>query len=716
MFSFVPIILATIISILYLVLTGIVLVLRSFRQHTIRLLLLFLMTSAIWESLHALWQLTRLFTNPTGMLIQLPIQGILLLAFMYFQLSRAFLRHREAEEGRWAWGIGLMVVVLLLRLACLFFLPTVIYVGGVAITSNMIGLSILMIGWGSFTSGIGFLTLLVYNKAPGAKHRNRIKYWLIASCFMVAGDAFLFGNHEVIGSILRLAATLIIVYAMLTYHLFDVSQLLRQTLNYLIITLATLMVYLGGFLAMRYVNRHFMGNNALIITLAVVVTLALFHKPMLVLLQQVIDRLILGRSYDPNLMVRKYSSNISNILRLEHLAIAVLDIIQETMEIRHGTLFLVSATTEDNEPTEYQLQWVKSRGKRGVKSGELSADSAVADYLALERRTLTQYELDMLPRFEHIAAEERAWFSSLNADVYVPIYAKNEWIGLLALGPKTSRKPYFENDLAMLSILADQTAVALQNARLVEDLVKLNQDINQANQQLKELDNLKSAFIGVITHELRTPFINIDFSVQLLERHGTKEFLPEQREQLGRLKSYVDGAKQMINNLVNFATFLSKRGELHRQTIDLAGLIEEASGPAKSMSVNKNIALMVDIAPNLTQVVGDREKLIDALSHLTNNAVKFTPIDGQITIRCRVVSTMVRFEVQDTGIGVPADKLPTLWEGFTQMSDSMLRGTEGLGLGLAIVKYVAIAHGGEVFAESEVNAGSTFGFQIPAGK
>jgi signal transduction histidine kinase len=87
-----------------------------------------------------------------------------------------------------------------------------------------------------------------------------------------------------------------------------------------------------------------------------------------------------------------------------------------------------------------------------------------------------------------------------------------------------------------------------------------------------------------------------------------------------------------------------------------------------------------------------------------------------VWVRCQKSDGALRFEVQDTGPGVPADKLPKLWEGFTQMADPLRRGVEGLGLGLALVKYVVNAHAGDVFAESQPGVGSTFGFQIPLGK
>jgi signal transduction histidine kinase len=98
------------------------------------------------------------------------------------------------------------------------------------------------------------------------------------------------------------------------------------------------------------------------------------------------------------------------------------------------------------------------------------------------------------------------------------------------------------------------------------------------------------------------------------------------------------------------------------------------------------------------------------------NAIKFTEPGGEVRVGCQTTDHSIRFEIQDTGVGVPADKLPALWDGFTQMADPVRRGVEGLGLGLALVKYVVNAHGGDVFADSEEDVGSTFGFEIPLGK
>jgi len=293
-------------------------------------------------------------------------------------------------------------------------------------------------------------------------------------------------------------------------------------------------------------------------------------------------------------------------------------------------------------------------------------------------------------------------------------------MGLLALGPKLSRDRYFDDDLALLGTLADQTAVALENARLVEDLVQSNQEIGQAyaalheaNRQLQELDRLKSSFIGVITHELRTPFANIGFCLELLERHGRAHLPAELHEQLDQLNAGIHTAKTMIDNLVTFSTLLSKQGQLHLTQLDFGQVIEDSLSPLRTLAEAQQVTLHAELPARLPPIRGDRERLGDAIYHLVHNAIKFTATGGEAWVRCQATADALRFEVQDTGVGIPADKLPALWEDFSQMADPLRRGMEGLGLGLALVKYVVNAHGGDVRAASEPGVGSTFGFDLP---
>ena len=227
-------------------------------------------------------------------------------------------------------------------------------------------------------------------------------------------------------------------------------------------------------------------------------------------------------------------------------------------------------------------------------------------------------------------------------EILFPIRTMGQLIGVLAVGSKQSRDPYFESDIAYLAALADQTGVALQNARLFSELraankqmAGLNRDLEHANEQLQELDKLKSAFIGVITHELRSPFAALDFSMQLIQRYGLDNLLPEQREQLQQLSEGLKRAQTLINNLITFASFLSKQGQLRMASVDLGQLAQETVKALEPIAGKRDVKMVLEISETLPQIYGDRERLAEAIYHLVHNAIKFNREGGSVTLACR---------------------------------------------------------------------------------
>jgi len=326
----------------------------------------------------------------------------------------------------------------------------------------------------------------------------------------------------------------------------------------------------------------------------------------------------------------------------------------------------------------------------------------------------------VLPAFRGVSAAERVTLAHWNMEVFLTLRSMGQLVGVLALGSKQSRDPYFDSDMAYLSTLADETGVAVQNATLFSGLRNanlqmedMNRDLERANTQLQELDTLKSAFIGVITHELRSPFAALDFSMQLIHRYGLDNLLPEQRDQLGQLAEGLRRAQTMINNLITFASFLSKQGQLRLAPMDMKQLARETLTTLEPLARKQDIKLTLDAPDTLPSVQGDRERLAEALYHLVHNAIKFNRVGGTVTLSCRAAPEELLVLVSDTGVGIEPEKLPDMWKDFTQIADPLRRGVEGLGLGLPLVRYVIKAHGGQVWAQSEPGLGSTFAFRIP---
>jgi signal transduction histidine kinase len=641
------------------------------------------------------------------------------LALLFLQLNRFFLRAAGLGFGWWLLGALGLAGVAVTGFNLLSW-PEPVPLGGLGVMARAtLALIAAYAAWGVLFTSAALLTFFAYRRTPQPLHRNRIKYWLVVLGLMILGDGLRFGGQELTGGILRVLGAGLLTYVLVTHHLPDVRQAVRWAGKSSIVTVLMALFFAAGYGLAALFLGQLSGNAQWLAGIGLAILFAIALQPFGLFARRVAQRLISGSDYDPGETVREYGLAISNILSLDRLAVTVVNLTRKTLGSQRGVLFLVDESKGADGHWTFHLQPVAYPGAEAVPAGTLRADHSIAHHLRHDHHPLTQYEIDLARDYKDAAAAERAWLTSLKMDVYVPIYAKEEWIGLLALGPKTSRDRYFDDDLLLLSTLADQTAVGLKNARLVEDLVRLNDDLTaaqasleRAHHQLQELDKLKSSFLGAITHELRTPFVNLGFSVQLLEKQGTEGWAPEQREQLAQLSSGVKAGRQLVDNLIAFSTLLSKQGELELAPVNFAELITQTVEALGFMAQRKGLALETDVKGELPALEGDKERLAEAVHHLVQNAIKFTE-QGKVTVACWATETTVTVEVKDTGAGIPAERLPELWKSFEQMADPLKRGQEGLGLGLALVKYVVGAHGGEVWAHSTVGVGSTFGFYIP---
>ncbi len=248
---------------------------------------------------------------------------------------------------------------------------------------------------------------------------------------------------------------------------------------------------------------------------------------------------------------------------------------------------------------------------------------------------------------------------------------------------------------------------------LYRQLQQTNKDLQDINIQLDEANKLKANFLGVITHELRSPFASVDTALQTFVRYGTEPLVPEQRELLDQLARNIKDGRRMIDSLVNYASMLSKQGRLHMGEVDISELIDETISTLSPLAQRRGSAIQPQVDRGLRLPSGDRERIGEAIWHLVHNAVKFGGSDAQIVVRARKEEAYLAIEVKDTGPGIPLEKQSQVWEAFAQLSDSVRRGVEGLGLGLALVRYVAVAHGGNVVLHSEPGLGSVVGFWLP---
>ena len=225
---------------------------------------------------------------------------------------------------------------------------------------------------------------------------------------------------------------------------------------------------------------------------------------------------------------------------------------------------------------------------------------------------------------------------------------------------------------------------------------------------LKELDRIKSEFVTTVSHDLRSPLTTILGYVDLIERGGP--LTPQQHEFLRRVQDSTQSITALITDLVHLGR-IEAGLDTQQDLVDLSALAGYAADSLRLRSENKGIHLEVDLPPDLPAVAGNPVRLRQMINNLIDNAIKFTPENGRVTVSTHLEENQVLLLVSDTGVGIPTPEQPYIFNKFYRASN--VEDGTGSGLGLSIVKSIVEVHGGRIWVESTVGEGSTFTVVLP---
>jgi signal transduction histidine kinase len=291
-----------------------------------------------------------------------------------------------------------------------------------------------------------------------------------------------------------------------------------------------------------------------------------------------------------------------------------------------------------------------------------------------------------------------------------PIKANKNVIGVLHLANK-ARRHFAIDELQLIESIAQEIGVATENARLFEQVNQKTAELEQMNQELQEANQAKDEFLNVMSHELRTPLNVITGYAEVLSQGVLGEI---QREQMHAVKTISYQSKEllrMINEILQVGSIEAGKVKSHCENVNMLDfLVELRSG--YEILTKKEISLHWNIPSGLPDVWTDGEKLKHVLQNLINNAIKFTE-NGSVTVSARCISEIIEFKVRDTGIGMPQDMLPSIFQMFRQLDSSNTRSYGGSGVGLYIVKKFVDLLGGKIGVESVLGEGSTFTVTLP---
>lgn len=309
----------------------------------------------------------------------------------------------------------------------------------------------------------------------------------------------------------------------------------------------------------------------------------------------------------------------------------------------------------------------------------------------------------------------------------VPIPVSDEIIGVLSIQSTKEENRFAEKDKYLLTTIAANVGVAIRKARLYEEVKQANTAADAARKTAEEANAAKSAFLSTVSHELRTPLTSVLGFTRITRKSLEEKIFPltdksdpktvKTINQISANLSVVIAEGERLTNLINDVLDLAKieagKMEWNMEAVPMAEVMDRAIAATSALFQQKNLQLDKIIEPNLPNVSGDRDKLIQVVVNLLSNAVKFTE-QGAVTCSLYFKEGAVVVGITDTGIGIaPADH-DKVFEQFKQVGDTLTDKPKGTGLGLPICKEIVEHHDGKIWLESELGQGSTFYFMLPA--
>ncbi len=302
------------------------------------------------------------------------------------------------------------------------------------------------------------------------------------------------------------------------------------------------------------------------------------------------------------------------------------------------------------------------------------------------------------------ALRDAALEAGLRAAVIVPLLGSDGALGALVLQRRHTGE-FSPSVVSLMQSFADQSAIALENARLFEEIARKSREIEIASQH-------KSQFVANMSHELRTPLAAILGYAELMQEGFYEPPGPKSLDALTRIRSNGKHLLGLINTVLDIAKIESGQFSLNMAEYAIDSMVETVRAATESLAETKKLALKTEVAKSLPIGLGDEQRLTQVLLNLVGNAIKFTDV-GEVRITARSENGHFAVSVTDTGPGIRYDELKRVFDQFHQVDNSNTKKKGGTGLGLAIAKQIVEMHGGRIWVESTVGKGSTFRMEVP---
>jgi GAF domain-containing protein/anti-sigma regulatory factor (Ser/Thr protein kinase) len=351
---------------------------------------------------------------------------------------------------------------------------------------------------------------------------------------------------------------------------------------------------------------------------------------------------------------------------------------------------------ELGETTGLDEEVVARFRKLDIAAGQTGLGEAIANRQPLQVPDITKRPSNAL--------RDAAIEAGLRAALIVPLLSAETSLGALVLQRRQTGE-FAPAVITLMQSFADQSAIALENARLFEEIAQKSRELEIASQH-------KSQFVANMSHELRTPLAAILGYAELMQEGFYGSQSEKSMDALTRIRSNGRHLLGLINTVLDIAKIESGQFTLNMGEYAMESVVETVRSATESLAQNKKLALKTEVARSLPIGLGDEQRLTQVLLNLVGNAIKFTDTGG-VRVTAKSVNDHFAVSVTDTGPGIPEEHQARIFEQFHQVDSSNTKAKGGTGLGLAIAKQIVEMHGGRIWVESTLGKGSTFQMELP---
>ena len=547
---------------------------------------------------------------------------------------------------------------------------------------------------------------------------NRALFWVIDTAGLLISVVLVISGTEILlllGQLIALISLLGATYALVSYRVVDIRSQMNTALRaFVFVTITTIVIFVTLSAADSLEER------TPLILAALAILAAVIHTPLRQLAEALVDLILHGSLVSPTEITRRYNRGISGALELPALVESATRSINSLMRVRRSALILV------NEGDSAALALTLLPGDD--KSGVIAKDSVLYQELTTQDACISQFDLQFSPKYKAVTQTETSFFRSSQMSAYAPIRYEDKLIGILACGAKISDSPFTARDFELLTILAHQTGAALRNARLVADLRRLNNSVEDAKERIERLDSVKTDFITIASHELNTPLAQIRGYTEILDALNEQGMLDDEQiaSMVGSLRKAGERMEELIGAMLDVSQLNVNAMDLRFDETTLDAVVRVAIEPLTDAIKQRKLSLTARGLRGLPTIHADTPRLVQAFRNVVVNAIKFTPDGGRIEIKASLqTNDRILVTISDSGVGIERENLELIFHKFYRASDPNLHSTgaykfmgAGPGLGLTIAQGVIEGHAGKIWAESaghnmETFPGATFCILLP---